>query len=152
MVHGPQAACQGCPNKVSPNWWSRNWIIFTIKFNIDLCSWCFNTICWGSSGKYDVMLSYHFIHYIRIKSKIICMLCYCMNVPCFSEMYQERWIRADSRFGPSQWETALLCNDVSHWLSANWSNQGQFESHTNLTEHLPCQFQLRYRSHSPGMR
>ena len=26
--------------------------------------------------------------------------------------------RADSRFAPSQWETALLCNDVSHWLGA----------------------------------
>ena len=25
----------------------------------------------------------------------------------------------DFRFVPSQWETALLCNDVSHWLSAN---------------------------------
>ena len=24
--------------------------------------------------------------------------------------------RADSRFVPSQWETALLCNAVSHWL------------------------------------
>ena len=28
-------------------------------------------------------------------------------------------IRADSRFASSQWETALLCNDVSHWLGAN---------------------------------
>ena len=28
-------------------------------------------------------------------------------------------IRADSRFAPSQWETALLCNDVSHWLIAS---------------------------------
>ena len=27
--------------------------------------------------------------------------------------------RADSKFAPSQWETALLCNDVSHWLGAN---------------------------------
>ena len=27
--------------------------------------------------------------------------------------------RADSRFAPSQWEAALLCNDVSHWLGAN---------------------------------
>ena len=26
---------------------------------------------------------------------------------------------ADSRFAPSQWETALLCNDVSHWLGAS---------------------------------
>ena len=30
------------------------------------------------------------------------------------------WCRgADSRFAPSQWETALLRNDVSHWLGAN---------------------------------
>ena len=27
--------------------------------------------------------------------------------------------KADSRFVPSQWETALLCNDVSHWVGAN---------------------------------
>ena len=29
---------------------------------------------------------------------------------------QMHYSRADSRFAPSQWETALLCNDVSHWL------------------------------------
>ena len=28
-------------------------------------------------------------------------------------------LRADSRFAPSQWKTALLCNDVSHWLSTS---------------------------------
>ena len=27
--------------------------------------------------------------------------------------------RADSRFAPSQWETALPCNGVSHWLGAS---------------------------------
>ena len=27
--------------------------------------------------------------------------------------------RADSRLAPSQWETALLCNDISHWLGAS---------------------------------
>ena len=26
---------------------------------------------------------------------------------------------ADSRFAPSQWETALFCNDASHWLGTN---------------------------------
>ena len=26
---------------------------------------------------------------------------------------------ADSRYAPCQWETVLLCNDVSHWLGAN---------------------------------
>ena len=28
-------------------------------------------------------------------------------------------LRADYRFAPSQWETALLCNNVSHWLGAS---------------------------------
>ena len=28
-------------------------------------------------------------------------------------------IKAYSRFAPSQWQTALLCNDVCHWLGAN---------------------------------
>ena len=27
--------------------------------------------------------------------------------------------KADSRLALSQWETVLLCNDVSHWLGAN---------------------------------
>ena len=27
--------------------------------------------------------------------------------------------RADSRFAPRQWETALLCNDVSYWLGTS---------------------------------
>ena len=30
--------------------------------------------------------------------------------------YSMYFNRADSRSAPSQWETALLCNDVSHWL------------------------------------
>ena len=34
-------------------------------------------------------------------------------------VYTYRLYRAKSTFAPSQWETALLCNDVSHWLSTN---------------------------------
>ena len=33
-------------------------------------------------------------------------------------LYNEK-LMANSRFAPSQWETALLCNDVSHWLGAS---------------------------------
>ena len=33
--------------------------------------------------------------------------------------YPEGNDMADSRFGPSQRETALLCNDVSHWLGTS---------------------------------
>ena len=40
--------------------------------------------------------------------------------------------RVDSSFAPSQWETALLCNDVSHWLGASlesslWVNITPFD-------------------------
>ena len=30
--------------------------------------------------------------------------------------FQDMYHRADSRIVPSQWKTALLCNDISHWL------------------------------------
>ena len=36
----------------------------------------------------------------------------------FLERMKE-YLRDDSRFASSQWNTALLCNDVSHWLGAN---------------------------------
>ena len=36
-----------------------------------------------------------------------------------SEATTEYVFRADSRLASSQWETALLCNDVSHWLGAS---------------------------------
>ena len=40
--------------------------------------------------------------------------------PCFCSAKRElKQDRANSRFSPSQWETALLCNDVSHWLGAS---------------------------------
>ena len=39
---------------------------------------------------------------------------------CYAACNEYKTItRADSRFAPSQWETALLCNDISHWLGAN---------------------------------
>ena len=40
-------------------------------------------------------------------------------MPSLSTGRLVNYSRADSRFVPSQWEMALLCNDVSHWLSAN---------------------------------
>ena len=36
------------------------------------------------------------------------------------EMFNSQGVnKADFRFAPSQGETTLLCNDVSHWLGAN---------------------------------
>ena len=31
----------------------------------------------------------------------------------------DRKSRADSRLAANQWETALLCNNVSHWLGTS---------------------------------
>ena len=41
-------------------------------------------------------------------------------------------IRADSRFAPSQGETALLCNDVSHWLGISLESAMEYDSFINL--------------------
>ena len=58
----------------------------------------------------------------RIASYIVF---HCPALPCFAlhgltlsciTLHYQGW---DSRSAPSQWETALLCNDVSHWLDAN---------------------------------
>ena len=45
----------------------------------------------------------------------------CTNDGLLSTNFCATWmyVRADSRSAASQWETALLCNDVSHWLDAN---------------------------------
>ena len=40
-------------------------------------------------------------------------------VACSAPSYFLNQFRADSRSAPSQWETALLCNDVSHWRGAS---------------------------------
>ena len=48
----------------------------------------------------------------------------CVTRPQLTEPGWRIHIRADCRFVPSQWGTALLCNDVSHcnWLGASlWS-------------------------------
>ena len=43
----------------------------------------------------------------------------CVMAVGLLDRHQGTCNRADSRFAPRQWEMALLCNDVSHWLGAN---------------------------------
>ena len=42
-----------------------------------------------------------------------------LSLPPFLGVYAPQASGADSRFAPSQWEMALLCNDISHWLGAS---------------------------------
>ena len=53
--------------------------------------------------------------FIELKDIFFKMLLY--NKPYF--YCQPIYNRADSRFAPSQWEMALLCNEGSHWLGTN---------------------------------
>ena len=54
------------------------------------------------------------------KADIITLHEYAYWDPFYDE---QRWrsfeVRTDSMFAPSQWETSLQCNGVSHWLSAS---------------------------------
>ena len=43
-------------------------------------------------------------------------------------LWNQGLFRDDSRIAPSQWETALLCNDVSHWLDARLESALLFSS------------------------
>ena len=54
------------------------------------------------------IMSLQIITFPNIVISPLSYLCHCCAV-----------LRADSRFACSQWETALLCNDVSHWLGAS---------------------------------
>ena len=68
------------------------------------------------------------------------------NKPLLESFDEMLWchIRTDSRFAPSQWETALLCNGVSHWLGARLGPALHFVSPgtnvMNVTLWLKCQF------------
>ena len=55
----------------------------------------------------------------KVGTNIICEISWIiiMQLVMVVSIYHMRY-RGDSRFVPSQWETAMLCNDVSHWLDA----------------------------------
>ena len=44
---------------------------------------------------------------------------YCNGPQLYDSLVTTWSNRVDSSFAPCQWETALLCNDVSHWLGAS---------------------------------
>ena len=50
------------------------------------------------------------------------------------ECYNLMRIGAYSRFAPSQWETALLCNDGSHWLGASLESALRISSLATSTD------------------
>ena len=58
---------------------------------------------------------------------LILLLSYIRHDVCHSN------IRTDSRFAPSQWETTLLCNNVSHWLGASLDLALQYHNYADFS-------------------
>ena len=83
----------------------------------------------------DIIGRCHFDFWYTIASDENVVICVSVNVSGI--------VRAESRFAPSQWETALLCNDVSHWLGASLesalivteSNSYISRDHSNTPSH-----------------
>ena len=67
---------------------------------------------WGTNGYTTICspmsMQYFYLHFHEIGL-----------VSSFGPNYSFIASRADSRFVPSQWEMALVCNNVSHWLGAS---------------------------------
>ena len=86
------------PSKILQNLW-RGW-----------CSWCIYFPFIQDFAKYLVAILYHF-------SGALITLFKLLGLP-YGIIYRDH-----SVYGPSQWQTALQCNAVSHWLGpyTEWS-------------------------------
>ena len=81
----------------------------TYSCNKQLCH-CYALFYLGTQNKHGIY------------TKGFVVFCFVLLQLCFQLITKSCGLsiyRADSRFVPSQWETALPCNDVSHWMGAN---------------------------------
>ena len=93
-----------------------------------LCSYKAITSCWASYRS----------HYNQLQ-KLLCHTAY--SWLCITEVQ----FLVDSRFAFRQWETTLLCNDVSYWLGASLESilllkLGQFSPKYSQYTPLACQW------------
>ena len=121
----PFLNCNGCTVEVQG--WISNFIphfivdVVTMIFQISMLELKLNHGATGISY-ISVYTRFGLMEFLHIS------FCY-LTIKPITAMSLENWCKvkgklnttmgADSRFAPSQWETALLCNDVSHWLGAN---------------------------------
>ena len=85
-----------------------NSVVNIFSFAYGLCNWRGSVMCtcdWHCNGT-NIHRLFIYLHTYYIISNVFIQFAQCTY-------------RTDYRFTPSQWETALLCNDVSHWLSAS---------------------------------
>ena len=99
------------PEPMLPNFYDAIWRHYTTNHNTSVwCSQC-------RRGKSDTVIGTLSITRIVATS----ILLFFSKCHCFSQGHvakKSTHIHIPSPI-PSQWETALFCNDVSHWLGAN---------------------------------
>ena len=90
--------------------WSFWWFILTLTFLVLL--FC---VLWVITLITVCIVTYHYVWNMVMTEATAVLL------QAFSGAVQSHAMafRADSRFEPSHWEMALLCNDVSQWLCVN---------------------------------
>ena len=68
------------------------------------------------------------------------LLLYKLMVVWFYHLWNSGCHRADSRFVPSQWETSLLCNHISHWQSSSLEQPPLWHHHCITVANFPASF------------
>ena len=100
-LDGAKPLSEQCRNIA--NWTLRNkfqWVFFS-KFIISIPGNAFQNVVWEMTA-------------ILFRTQYVKMMFGDGQSPL-----GDMWYRADSRFAPNQWETALLGNDVPHWLGTS---------------------------------
>ena len=128
-----------CICRSSSHHWIRYWLV-TWMVPCHYLNQCWNIVNWTLRNKLQRNFNQNLYIFIQenafenVDNFVLastCLSCISMGqelmtepadalVPTVSGHQQTTCtFRADSRFAPSQWETVLLCNNVSHWLGAS---------------------------------
>ena len=103
------------------------WVVWCFQTYYDICLW-FVYNCQQNFAKIHLLDSFTCP---GTPGNGICQaLMYCTG--CCLGLYfaiPQRWFRADSRLAPSQWETTLQSNAISHWLGSNLGMHPANERH-----------------------
>ena len=140
------------PRSVSPNGVTRpQWVKLTGDTHIDLCGIFLWVLLWDNSGyrlsQWDTTLHCNIVFHwlspcpewslllrkISMKYEVPTVLYWHNMGQVPSSQWGQCWYRADSRFVPSQWETSVQSNAISHWLGANlesalWYHEDYWQS------------------------
>ena len=118
-------------------YWNNLWCCMISNFNIPNkkeSRLCINSNnCMTNVSKQFYVFSSAALYYVESASyfsSLVCLPLSCMlmmglqsnQITGISALVHQVFsiqCRAESRFAPNKWETALLCNDVSHWLVAH---------------------------------